>query len=244
MSVGKNFERVDFMKKIFESYAMAWAVMFALFQVISFAVPGWAGVEKYTPTFWIGYICITISFLVQLVCAYIALKAENSRKAFYHISLAVTSYIGLLLSFLFGGLCMLVSAFPLWAGIMLCAAVLAFNVVSIIKASVSATLVVCTDEKEKSQLFFLKSVISDSELLLSMAKSETIKKDCKRVYETARYSDPVSCEELSAIEGEIAVKFSMFTKAVKEDDASEVKEIADGLVGLLEDRNKKCRLLK
>ncbi len=232
------------MKRIFKLYAMAWAVMFALFQVISFAVPGWAGAEKYTPTFWIGYLCITISFFGQLVCAYFALKAEESGKAFYRISLVVTSYTGLLLSFVFGGLCMLISALPLWVGIILCAMVLAFNVISIMKASVSAALVERADEKEKAQVFFMRTLTADAETLLSKAKSETIKKDCKRVYETVRYSDPVSCEALSAVEGEINVKFSVLTKAVKEDNAADVKEISDELVILLEDRNKKCRLLK
>lgn len=232
------------MKKVFKLYAMAWAVMFALFQVISFAVPNWAGVEKYTPSFWIGYLCITISFLGQLVCAYIALKAEDSEKVFYRISLVVASYTGLLLSFVFGGLCMLISIFPFWAGIILCAMVLAFNAVSIIKASVSATLVERADEKEKAQVFFLRKLTADAEILLSKAKSEAVKKDCKRVYETVRYSDPVSCEALSAIEGEIALKFSVLTKAVNEDNAADVKEISNELVILLEDRNKKCRLLK
>ncbi len=232
------------MKKIFKLYVVAWAVMFALFQVISFTVPGWAGVGKYTPTFWIGYLCIMISFLGQLICAYIALKAGDSRKVFYRISLVVTSYTGLLLSFVFGGLCMLIPAFPFWAGSILCAAVLAFNVVSIMKTSVSATLVERADEKKKAQVSFLKTLTADAEILPAKAKSETVKKDCKRVYETVRYSDPVSCAALSAIEKEIAVKFSVFTKAVEEDNAAEVKEIADELMILLEDRNKKCRLLK
>lgn len=232
------------MKQIFKLYAMAWAIMFTLFQVISFAVPGWAGVEKYTPSFWIGYLCITVSFFGQLVCAYFALKAEESGKAFYRISLVVTSYTGLLLSFVFGGLCMLVSTLPFWAGIVLCAIVLAFNAVSIMKASISSTIVEHADEKEKAQVFFLKSLTSEAETLLSKAKSEAVKKECKRVYETVRYSDPVSCEALSAAEGEIVVKFSMFTKAVNENNVADVKEISDELVILLEDRNKKCRLLK
>lgn len=232
------------MKKIFKLYAMVWAVMFALFQVISFAVPGWAGVEKYTPTFWTGYLCITISFLGQLVCAYIALKAEDSGKVFYRISLVVTSYTGLLLSFVFGGLCMLISTFPFWMGIILCAIVLAFNAVSIIKASVSAALVERADEKEKDQVSFVRTLTADTEILLSKVKSEAVKKGCERVYETVRYSDPVSCEALSAIESEITVKFSALTEAVKEDNAADVNEISDELVILLTDRNKKCRLLK
>ncbi len=232
------------MKKIFNFYVASWAVMFVLFQVISFVTPGWADAEKYTPSFWIGYICITIFFFGQLACAYFALKTENPGKVFYRSSLVAASYVGLLLSFASGGFCMLIPTFPYWASIILCAIVLAFNVISIMKASVSVALVECADEKEKAQVFFLKSLTADAETLLSKARSETVKKDCRRVFEKFRYSDPVSCEALAAVEGEITVKFSAFAKAVEEDNAADVKAISEELVILLEDRNKKCKLLK
>lgn len=232
------------MKKIFKFYAIAWAVMFVLFQVISFVAPGWAGVEKYTPSFWTGYLFIMISFVGQLVCAYFAFKADSSGKLFYHISLIVTSYTGLLLSFVIGGLCMLISTLPYWAGIILCAIVLAFNVISVLKASLSATLARCADDRTKAQVSFLKSLTMDAETLMRRAKSDSVKEDCKKVYETVRYSDPVSCEALATVEGNISVRFSAFAKAVEEDNTQAVKEISDELVALLEDRNKKCRLLR
>ena len=70
------------MKKVFKFYSIIWAVLLALFNVISFVSVGWAGISKYTPSFWIGYAFITLSFIGQIVCAYFALKDNDIKKTF------------------------------------------------------------------------------------------------------------------------------------------------------------------
>ena len=100
------------MKKSFKLYLIAWAALLALFNVIAFISVGWADQEKYTASFWVGYIFITIMFIGQLGCSYMAFKADTAQKLFYNISLIRTSYAGLIASFIFGGLCVLISPMP------------------------------------------------------------------------------------------------------------------------------------
>lgn len=232
------------MKKVFKFYSVIWAVLLALFNVISFVSVGWAGISKYTPSFWIGYVFITLSFIGQIVCAYFALKDDDIKKTFYNLSLISTSYTGLILSFVFGGLCMIISPLPYWVGIILCAIVLSFNIIAVIKASAVVDIVSGIDDKIKSQTFFIKSLTVDAESLIARAKNETIKTECKKVYEAVRYSDPMSREELSSVEHEITIKFSRLTDAVSANDEGNVGELANEIVILLGDRNKKCRVLK
>ena len=71
-----------------------------------------------------------------------------------------------------------------------------------------------------------------------------MKTECKKVYEAVRYSDPMSNDALSVIEAKITVKMDELSSAVGADDAAKAKEIADELVILVGDRNKKCRTLK
>ena len=71
-----------------------------------------------------------------------------------------------------------------------------------------------------------------------------MKTECKKVYEAVRYSDPMSNDALSVIEAKITVKMDELSSAVGADDAAKAKEIADELVILVGDRNKKCRALK
>ena len=122
------------MKKRFSMYAAAWAVLLALFNVIAFVSLGWIWFEKYDAAFWIGYAFITATFLGQLACAWFALKEESAAKLFYKVSLITTSYIGLIVTFVIGGLCMLISPLPYWIGILVCSVVLLANILAVIKA--------------------------------------------------------------------------------------------------------------
>lgn len=232
------------MKKVFKFYSAVWAILLALFNVISFVSVGWAGISKYTPSFWIGYAFITLSFIGQIVCAYFALKDNDIKKTFYNVSLIAASYTGLILSFVFGGLCMIISLLPYWVGILLCAIVLGINVIAVIKASAVVDIVSSIDEKTKESTLFIKSLTVDAESLMSRAKSETIKAECKKVYEAVRYSDPMSNDAFVSVESDITIKFSKFSEAVVSEDSEAVVTLAEEIIILLGDRNKKCKLLK
>ena len=232
------------MKKVFKFYSIIWAVLLALFNVISFVSVGWAGISKYTPSFWIGYAFITLSFIGQIVCAYFALKDNDIKKTFYNVSLIAASYTGLILSFVFGGLCMLLSPLPYWVGIILCTIILGFNVIAVVKATAAIDIVGGIDKKVKEKTLFIKSLTVDSETLMSRAKSEAVKAECKKVYEAVRYSDPMSNGALVSIESEITIKFSNFSDAVVSDKFNVASECATELVILIDERNKKCKLLK
>ena len=232
------------MKKIFRSYIVAWAALLALFNVIAFVSVGWIGQEKYTSSFWIGYVLITVMFIGQLVCTYIALKEESAEKLFYNVSLIRTSYVGLIVSFIVGGLCMIISPLPYLVGAILCAIILTINIIAVIKATAAIDEVKRIDEKVKTKTFFIKSLTIDADTLMASAKSEAVKAECRKVYEAIRYSDPMSHDALTSVESQITVKFAKLSELVQADDIDAVKEAASEVVVLVGDRNKKCKLLK
>lgn len=232
------------MKNGFKLYIAVWTLLLALFNVIAFVSVGWVWFDKYTPSFWIGYIFIMVAFVGQLLCSINAFKPKNAQKMFYNISLIKTSFTGLVLSFVFGGLCMLISPLPYWVGVIACAIVLVVNIIAVVKASVAIDEVERIDKKVKAQTIFIKSLTVDADTLMAQAKSEAIKTECKKVYEAIRYSDPMSNDALASVEDEITAKFTELTEAVKADDAESVAKIANDVVVLVGDRNKKCKLLK
>ena len=232
------------MKKLFQSYLILWAILLVLFNVIAFVSVGWSGQEKYTASFWIGYIAIMLMFGGQLYCAYLALKADTAKKLFYNLSLIRISYTGLIASFIIGGLCMLISPLPYWLGIIGCAIVLAVIAMAVIKADVAVAEIERVDEKIKVQTFFIKSLTVEADTLMAQAKSDAVKAECRKVYETIRYSDPMSNDALAAAEAQITLKFAEFTSAVHADELEKVTAIAKEVIILVEDRNKKCKLLK
>ncbi len=233
------------MKKNFKYYAIIWALLFAIFNIAVFVTPNEAmGLSKFAGAFWSGYIFISIAFLGQLAVAYFAFSAKNTQKFFYNIPLVRISRTGVVLTTLFGIICMVVPNLPNWVGIVLCFAVLAFNTVSLIKASAAAENVNGIDIEVKEKTSFVKMLTVDADTLVQRAKTAEIKAECKKVYEAIKYSDPKSCPVLSSVEDEILVKMSELKTAVKSGALDDVKTAVDETVNLIVERNAKCKAFK
>lgn len=233
------------MKKSIGVYSVIWAICLAVFNVIVFVTPNEiGGVSKFTASFWVGYVFITVAFIGQLVCAFFALKAENIKKMFYRIPMISISYTGLILMLIAGGIFMAIPTLPEWIGIIVCAIILAFNAIAVIKATAAAEVVGGIDEKVKTQTFFVKSLAADAQSLMASAKSDELRTEAKKVYEAIRYSDPMANDALAELDIQIKRQFNAFSDAVKAEDDELAKETADALAEIIERRNQECKLLK
>ena len=233
------------MKKGFTSYAICWAILLTLFNLLCFVTPAeWYGFNKFGGSFWAGYAVITLAFLGQLACAYKAFRAENAKKFFYNLPLITVSYTGLILTLVLGGLCMAIPDVPNWLGAIVGAVVLAFTALAVIKASAAADIVESVDKKVAEKTAFLPMATADAEVILASAKSAEVKAECKKVYEALRYSDPMSNEALSVTEAKITVKLDELKAAAAADDTEKTKTAAEELMLLIKERNAKCKALK
>lgn len=232
------------MNKNFKYYAGIWAILLVIFNIATFVSPNEvAGMTKFGGAFWVGYIFITLAFIGQLAVSFFAFNTKNMQKFFYKIPLIRISWTGLILTLIFGVLCMVIPDLPNWIGIVDCFAVLGFNAISLVKANIAADIVSEIDDKVKVQTSFIKTLTVDAESLMSRAQNETAKTAAKKVYEAVRYSDPMSNDGLSGIESEISIKFNQFAGAVTA-NSKDIATIAEELVVLISDRNKRCKLLK
>lgn len=226
-------------------YALVWVIVFAMFQIICFATPNeFAGISKFGGAFWVGYIFIDIAFIGQLACAFMALSKKNNQKLFYRLPMISISYSGLVAMLIAGGLAMAVPFVPVWLGIVVCALVFGFSAIAVINAGAASGIVERIDDNIKTQTFFIKSLTVDAQGLMARAKSEDVKVLCRKVYEAVRYSDPMSSDALANVESQITIRFSELSKAVAADNAEAVKSATDEILILIDDRNKKCQLLK
>lgn len=233
------------MKKSFMVYAVCWAILLALFNVICFVTPGEAaGMTKFGGAFWAGYIFITLAFIGQLICAFVALKAENAQKLFYNLPLVTVSYTGLIIMLIVGGIAMAVPNLPNWIGIIVCLIVLAFTTIAVISAKAAGTVVANIDEKVKTNTAFIKEMTVEAQNLTNRAKAPKLKEYCKKVYEALRYSDPMSNGQLMDIENRIKDEFNILTDAVASDNLALTESSVEELLNLIVERNNKCRLLK
>lgn len=234
------------MKKNFKFYTVIWAITLAIFCAVIFLVrpiiPGY--IIIYDLRFWISFTLIVAAFAGNLICARYAFKTENLGKMFYNISLVTTSWSAQITMLIASCVLMLIPDCPAWIAAIVCIAIFAFSAVAVAKAAWAADTVSSIDDKIKTRTFFIRSFTVDAESLMRRAKSEAVRAECKKVYEAARYSDPMSREELKPIEGEIRERFSDLEAAVRDDDAGKSAELAKELTALIAERNSKCKLMK
>lgn len=233
------------MKKYFKYYGICWAIAFVVFNVITFvATNKTVGLSAVGSSFWVGYVFIIIAFIGNLICSLLFFKEENKSKLFLNIPIINLAYSALVVSFIVGAVSMAVPVIPYWIGVIIDVLILAFYAIAIVKASAAADIVDDVGQKIKAQTFFIKSLTVDAESLVARAKSDEMKAETRKVYEAIRYSDPMSNDVLANIENQIQNEFNAFADAVKDDDLTLAKSSANELVVLINDRNKKCKLLK
>ncbi len=146
--------------------------MTVIFNVIAFATPAVDGASKFNGAFWSGYVLIMLALIGQLVCAYFAFKAKSKEQLFLKLPLVTISYSALILSFVVGAACMLIPNMPNWVGIVLCALILGFTAISVIKASAAAELVHETDTRVKEKTAFIRVMTVEAENLMARAQTD------------------------------------------------------------------------
>lgn len=232
------------MKK-FWLYAVCWAIALAVFNVVCFVTPNEVGgMSKFAGAFWPGYICITVAFIGQLVCAYIALHEKNAQKRFYRLPLIAHSWSGLITTLVIGGFCMATPYLPVWAGIVFCLMFLGFMALKLVAAGAAGDAVSETDDRIRTKTAFIRTLTAEAEQLTAAAKTAELKAAVKKVAEAVRYSDPMSDAALTEIEGQIQSGFADLQSAVAAEDAARADAAANALLLLIDARARKCKLLK
>ena len=133
-------------------YAVVWAILLILFNVIVFVTPSEInGESKFTQTFWIGYVLTTLGFIAQLVCTFISLNDDSADKVFFNLPLLRTSFIGLIVSAVAGSVFMAIPTAPSWISALICLACAAFVAIACIKAK-SAGDIASSVEKKIAEL--------------------------------------------------------------------------------------------
>ena len=231
------------MKNKFKYYIVAWAILLVIFNLVAFLVkPNLIPGASLDAGFWIAWGGAAIAFVGNLICTYMASKAKDLTGLFYKIPLITISYGCLIAMFVVGGVLMLIPGCPAWIVAVICIIILGINAIAVVKASAAADIITETGEKVKNNTAFIRTITVDAENLMGYAKTDEAKAQCKKVYEVLRYSDPVSNDALADIEGEIKQKFAEFSTEIK--SGRDVDSIAERLVNLISDRNRKCKALK
>ena len=234
------------MKKNFKYFATVWAVGVVVFNSITFLFPDKVfNITRFDKSvFWIAYALVALSFVAELITAYIFIKDDSKEKMFLNIPLLKTGYTAVIVSVVVGLIFMIFPMIHRWLGAIVCLLLAGYFVIACLNASTAANVVADVDKNVKSKTFFIRMAIVDAENIMACAETPEMKAECKKVYEALRYSDPMSNDVLNVIERLVERELNELKQAVMAKDTAKITGTVNELLLSIKERNSKCKALK
>lgn len=209
-------------------------ILFILVSVIAFAVPA-----AKTAAFWISYAFTVVAFAAQLIIWKATLgRSESLKSKFLGFPVVHIGIVYLVVQIIAFIVFLSIPTLPIWSAVVACAVVAGVSAVCMIASDVGRSEIERVSAKVQEKTFYIKQLQADVELLASTETDTVIKSALMHLAEKIRYSDPMSDEQLADIEDRITVKIAELKSS-----ADKVK-IINELNSLLDERNRKCKLLK
>lgn len=209
-------------------------ILFVLVSVIAFAVP----LAK-TAAFWISYAFTVIAFAAQIIIWKAALGRNKSLKSKFlglpvlHIGIVylVVQVIALIVF-------LSIPTLPVWSAIVAGAVIAGSSAICMIAADVGRSEIEQVSAKAREGTFYIKQLQTDIESLADTETNAETKTALKQLAEKIHFSDPVRDTQIADIENRITAKISEMKSA------TDKSRIINELNSLLDERNKKIKILK
>lgn len=209
-------------------------ILFALVSIIAFAVP-----TVKTATFWIAYAFTTAAFAAQIGIWKIALgKEETLKSKFLGFPVVHIGVVYLIVQIVAFAVFTFVTTAPVWIVVVVCVVIAGISVICMIAADTGRSEIQRVEAKVQKKAFYIKSLQADVELLANQEPDPGTKAALTQLAEKIRFSDPMSHEQLEALESQIVEKVSDLKMATNK------AEIITEILALLENRNTICKILK
>ena len=209
-------------------------ILFALVSIIAFAVP-----TVKTATFWITYVFTAAAFAAQIVIWKTALGKEGTLKSkFLGFPVVHIGIVYAVIQVIAFAVFMFVPTLLAWSAIVACSVITGVSAVCMISADAGRDEIERVEAKVQNKVFYIRELQADIELLADNESDATVKTALTQLAEKIWFSDPMSNEQLVDFENKISIK------AAELKTASSKLEIITELNSLLDERNKKCKILK
>lgn len=222
------------MKKNISKGYFILGILFILVSVIAFAVPA-----AKTAAFWISYGFAVIAFAAQLIIWKAALgRSESLKSKFLGFPVVHIGIVYLVVQIIAFIVFLSIPTLPIWSAVVACAVVAGVSAVCMIASDVGRSEIERVSAKVQEKTFYIKQLQADVELLAGAETDTATRLALAQLAEKIRYSDPMSNEQIADIENRIAAKIAELKSS------TDKTGIINELNLLLDERNKKCKLLR
>lgn len=209
-------------------------ILFALVSIIAFAVP-----TVKTSTFWISYVFTVVTFAAQIGIWKVALGREETLKSkFLGFPVVHIGIVYLVIQCVTFAVFMFAPTLPAWSAVVVCSCIAGISAVCMLAVDTGRSEIERIEAKVQKKVFYIKSLQVDVEMIADAEVDSDTKKALEQLAERIRFSDPMSCEELADLEDRITSKTAELKTAANK------SELISELNFLLNERNKKCKILK
>lgn len=208
-------------------------ILFALVSVIAFAIP-----TIKTATFWIAYVFTAAAFAAQIIIWRTTLGKEALKSKFLGFPVVHIGIVYTVIQVIAFAVFMFVPTLPTWSAIVVCSVIAGISAVCMISADVGRDEIERVEAKVQNKVFYDRELQADIELLADSETNANVKTALTQLAEKIRFSDPMSNEQIADLENKISIK------AAEIKTAANKLEIITELNSLLDERNKKCKILK
>ena len=209
-------------------------ILFALVSIISFAVP-----TAKTATFWIAYVFTAAAFAAQIGIWKTALGKEGTLKSkFLGFPVVHIGIVYAIIQVIAFAVFLFAPTLPTWSAIVVCSIIAGISAVCMISSDAGCDEIERVEAKVQKKVFYIREQQADIELLADNETKADVKTALTQLAEKIRFSDPMSSEQLADLENKISAKVLELKTAPNK------VEIITELNSLLDERNKKCKILK
>lgn len=231
------------MNKIQKSLILICVIIFAVLSVLYFAIPFPKNAAS-----WAAYIACVIAILFGWFTANIAFKGTKTlRSKVYGFPVFRIGYIYITAQVIFTIILCLINIIclvPVWIAVVVSVVFLALALIGVIVTDNARDTVEKIDEKTEEEIRKVTYFKIEIDSVVNMCNDSELKKKLNILSDKFRYSDPVSCDELIGIENKISDEIEKLNDIIIENNRGAVEEQISYVTSLLEDRNRKCKVLK
>ncbi len=231
------------MGKKFKSVLAVYAILLLVFNFLFFLIP-----FAKNGAVWVMYPFTLVSlFLGCGITCYAFKSGASLRSKVYGYPVFRIGYVYTLAQLICCVIICAINAYkavPLWLSAVICILILAAALIGVILTDNTRDTIEKIDKetavKTRQMTYFKLDIAS----LADVCTDSEVKKRLSVLAEKLKYSDPVSCDELTEIEGEISNGVDELTQMINADSSDKVIDKINVLINMLADRNRRCKALK
>jgi len=199
--------------------------------------------EEKTNVFWLAYGATALAFVLLIPAYFISYGLNTTmRSVFYGSPLMIISTVYIVVQIIAGAIIMLLSGADIKVVITIEAVILGLYLILALVSLIGRGMVEGIDANAREKVGYIKS-LEDYVLSLRYSVGDPATQDrLNKLWEAIRFSDPMSHPSLEDLERAISSQIGVLAGQLG--NPAESGRLFDELGSLIEQRNRKCKMLK